>query len=68
MSEAHRLFALQRFKGKVLDMKPDDLLIATGGVSAPLWLPALNQWVALVFGVLSIIYVSWKLWNMYKGK
>jgi hypothetical protein len=61
-------------------MKPDDLLIATGGISAPdlliatggisapLWLPALNQWVALVFGLLSIIYVSWKLWNMYKGK
>ena len=49
-------------------MKPDDLIIATGGVSAPLWLPGLNQWVTLVLGVLSIAYVSWKLWNLYKGK
>lgn len=57
------MIGLMRYK-----MKPDDLLIATGGISAPLWLPALNQWVGLVFGLLSIIYVSWKLWNMYKGK
>ncbi len=49
-------------------MKPDDLIIATGGVSAPLWLPGLNQWVTLVLGVLSIAYVSWKLWNLYKGR
>ena len=49
-------------------MKPDDLLIATGGVSAPLWLPTVNQWVALVFGILSIVYVSWKIWNLYKGR
>jgi hypothetical protein len=49
-------------------MKPDDLLIATGGISAPFWLPALNQWVGLVFGLLSIVYVGWKIWNLYKGK
>ena len=49
-------------------MKPDDLIIATGGVSAPLWLPSLNQWVTLVLGLLSIAYVSWKLWNLYKGR
>ncbi len=49
-------------------MKPDDLIIATGGVSAPLWLPNLNQWVTLVLGLLSIAYVSWKLWNLYKDR
>jgi hypothetical protein len=49
-------------------MKPDDLIIATGGVSAPLWLPSLNQWVTLVLGLMSIVYVGWKLWNLYKDK
>ena len=46
-------------------MKPDDFIIATGGVSAPLWLPTLNMWVTLVLGVLSVIYVSWKIWRLY---
>ena len=36
-------------------MKPDDLLIATGGISAPIWLPTVNQWVALVFGILLVL-------------
>jgi len=42
---------------------PDDLAIATGGISAPLWLPALNEWVALVVGILSITYLIIKLWK-----
>ena len=49
-------------------MKPDDLLIATGGISAPFWLPTVNQWIAFVFGILSIVYVSWKIWNLYKDR
>ena len=44
-------------------MKPDDLAIAVGGISAPVWLPALNQWVALVVGVLSICYLAIKIYN-----
>jgi len=46
-------------------MDANDVAIATGGISAPLWLPAMNQWVALVLGVMSIIYVGWKLWRLY---
>lgn len=49
-------------------MDANDLAIATGGISAPLWLPAMNQWVALVLGVLSIVYVGWKLWRLYRDK
>lgn len=49
-------------------MKPDDIIIATGGVSAPFWLPTLNMWVTLVLGVMSIIYVGWKLWRLYWDK
>ena len=47
-------------------MKPDDLAIVTGGVSAPLWLPALNEWVALTVGILSAIYLITKLIRMLK--
>jgi hypothetical protein len=49
-------------------MNQHDILIATGGVSSPLWLPALNQWIALVLGLVSIVYVCTKLWRAWKGK
>lgn len=42
-------------------MDSNDIAIATGGVSAPLWLPAINDWVALVLGVMSIVYVILKI-------
>ena len=44
-------------------MKPDDLAIAVGGISAPVWLPVLNQWVALAVGILSICYLAIKIYN-----
>jgi hypothetical protein len=46
-----------------IKMKPDDLAIAVGGISAPMWLPVLNQWVALAVGVLSICYLAIKIYN-----
>jgi len=45
-----------------------DIAIAAGGISAPLWLPALNQWVALVVGVMSICYLGFKIYKMWKDK
>jgi|TARA_B100000900_G_scaffold244297_1_gene207691 hypothetical protein len=45
------------------NMKPDDFAIAIGGISAPMWLPALNQWVALAVGILSICYLAIKIYN-----
>lgn len=47
-------------------MEPNDIAIAAGGVSAPLWLPALNEWVALFVGIMSLIYLGIKLWNLRK--
>jgi len=44
----------------------NDLAIATGGISAPLWLPALNDWVALVLGLASIVYVLIKIYKTIK--
>lgn len=49
-------------------MNQNDLAIAAGGLSAPLWLPALNQWVALVVGVMSITYLAFKIYQMWKDK
>lgn len=45
-------------------MNQNDIAIATGGISAPLWLPALNEWVALAVGLLSLIYLIYKIWNI----
>lgn len=42
-------------------MNQNDIAIAAGGISAPLWLPALNEWIALVLGVISIVYVVLKI-------
>lgn len=44
-------------------MKPDELAVAIGGTSAPWWLHELNAYVALVVGLLSIIYLIVKLWR-----
>lgn len=45
-------------------MKPDDIAVGIGFGSAPLWLPALNEWIALTVGILSIIYLIAKLIRM----
>lgn len=49
-------------------MNQNDIAIAAGGISAPLWLPALNEWLALVLGVMSIAYIGVKLWKLYKNE
>lgn len=49
-------------------MKPDDVLIVTGGISAPIWLPAVNEWVAFAVGILSICYLGCKLYNLWKDR
>jgi len=46
----------------------NDIILAGGGMTAPLWLPALNQWVALVVGVMSICYLGFKIYKMWKDK
>lgn len=49
-------------------MNQSDIAIATAGISAPIWVSAVNEWIGLVLGLMSIVYVGWKLWNLYKGK
>jgi len=46
----------------------NDIALATGGITAPLWLPALNQWVALVVGLLSVAYLGFKIYEMWKNR
>ena len=45
-------------------MDHNDAAIGVGGISAPLWLPAMNEWVALILGLLSVVYVIIKLWRL----
>ena len=40
------------------------IAVGVGGISAPLWLPALNEWVALALGLSSLAYVLIKLYNL----
>lgn len=40
------------------------LAVGIGGISAPLWLPALNEWIALALGVTSLVYVLIKLYRI----
>jgi hypothetical protein len=43
------------------------LAVGIGGISAPLWLPALNEWVALALGLTSLAYVIIKLYKITRG-
>ena len=45
-----------------------DFAVATGGISAPVWLPAMNEWVALVMGILSIIYLIVRVFQIWKER
>lgn len=45
-------------------MDHNDIAIATGGITSPLWLPALNEWLALVLVLLSIALVCLRLWKI----
>ena len=47
-------------------MKHDDIAVGFGGGTAPVWLPALNEWVGLLVGLLSICYLLTKLWKQHK--
>ena len=52
-------------------MKPNDIVVAGGGLSAPLWMPQLqllNQWIALIVGLLTIGYLCMKIWKTWKDK
>ena len=47
-------------------MKPDDYIVTAGGLTAPFYLPLLNEWIAFVVGCLTIAYLLVKLWKLRK--
>ncbi|WP_287011008.1 hypothetical protein [Alteromonas sp.] len=49
-------------------MNHNDLAIVAGGLSAPMWLPTLNEWVALCVGLMSIAYLGAKLYKLWKDR
>lgn len=48
-------------------MKQTDFPLIAGGISAPVWLDAVNQWLGLVLVLMSIVLVGIRLWKMSKG-
>ena len=50
-------------------MKPNvDIPIGAAGITAPVWLDAVNQWLGLVLVILSIILVGVRLYHASKTK
>lgn len=52
-------------------MKPNDVAIVSGGVTAPLWMPELqliNEWIALVAGLLTVGYLCIKIWKAWRNR
>ena len=47
-------------------MEDKDIPIAFGGITAPVWLDALNQWLGLVLMALSIALVIYRLYKAGK--
>lgn len=45
-----------------------DVPIALAGITAPVWLEPLNQWLALVVAVGSIILIGVRIYRLIGGK
>jgi hypothetical protein len=44
----------------------NDIALAAGGITAPLWLQALNDWLGLVAVSLTIVMLAINLWKGMK--
>jgi len=51
-----------------MKQNPIDIPIATAGVTAPVWLEPLNEWLALVVAIGSIILIGYRLYAIMKGR
>ena len=49
-------------------MNQNDIMLAGGGLTAPLWLPTLTQWVALIVGIFSVVYLGFKIYKAWKER
>ena len=47
-------------------MKQTDFPLIAGGISAPVWLDAVNQWLGLVLVLMSIVLVGIRIWKSRK--
>jgi len=50
-----------------MKQNPIDFPIAAAGITAPVWLEPLNQWLALVVAVGSIILIGYRLYKIFWG-
>jgi hypothetical protein len=47
-------------------MNQNDIALAAGGITAPLWLQALNDWLGLVAVSLTIVLLAINIWKSRK--
>lgn len=47
-------------------MNQNDIALATGGITAPLWLQALNDWLGLIAVSMTIILLAINIWKSRK--
>lgn len=45
-----------------------DYALSGAGISSPIWLPALNEWITLVLGVGGMILLCIRIWKNIKTK
>jgi len=50
-----------------MKQNPIDFPIAAAGITAPVWLEPLNQWLALAVAVGSLILIGYRLHKIIKG-
>lgn len=45
-----------------------DYAASAAGITSPIWLPALNEWITLVLGVGGLILLAIRIWKNIKIK
>jgi hypothetical protein len=45
-----------------------DYALSGAGISSPIWLPALNEWITLVLGLGGLILLGIRIWKNVKNK
>lgn len=50
-----------------MKQNPIDFPLAAAGITAPVWLEPLNQWLALVVAVGSIALIAYRIYSIWKG-
>ena len=71
MRQSHQVRATQHHNLRHLggNMKQNiDIPIGAAGITAPMWLEPLNQWLALVVAVGSIVLIAYRFYVIFRSR